>query len=1230
MCLLQETHSSAQNSGTWESEWGGRMYMVHGSTNARGAAICIGRRCSIQINNIKKGNNGRVILINMEIEGVEVTVCNIYAPNEDNPNFFKHTLEWIDKESGGHVIIAGDLNMVMDKTLDADGRGKNNDKAAKVLQNYIEENGLCDWWRTQHDTDRRYTWFRRKPTLVKSRLDYIIGNTGLYNMLEHTDIVKTTLSDHAMVTATLMLSQVDRGPGNWRFNNKLLEIDDFREKMLQMIMHWNEIYAHLEVMERWEVVKHEIIVFSQNYSKMTAKNKMEGEAKVYALYDHLSGVMDNEGDMATLEALNDIEHRITEIEMEQAEATAFRARAKWIREGEKNTRYFLALEKRNYTAKTLTKLKIGENVITNQTEILLELQKFYEVLYTSNLEITFNITNHSGIKVTTDQNAMLASQININELKSALDSMKKDRAPGCDGLTVNFFQTFWCGLQFILFEVYNTAIKIGQLNSSAKKGLITLIPKKADPHYIKNWRPLTMLNTDYKILAKLLALRLKKVLADIIGPQQTGFMEGRCISHNIRKTIDIVSHIYNAGKKALLVSIDYVKCFDRIEYTAVRGALRYFGINEDYINMTSLFFTDFQVCVGASGHHTDMFPKTRGVNQGCPLSPYLFLVCGEVMSHKIKENKNIRGIKLGEAEYVISQFADDTFLYLTFEELSLTAALETFAYIESHTGLSISYEKTTIYRVGSIRDTQAMYYTAKPMIWSSGDIELLGVTITNGPSQSANGYNKIIGKMETIANNWYHRNFTLMGKVIIVNSLMGSLFVYNMSVMPMFTSSQIEYIYKIIDNFIWKGRRPKIPRKILQLPKNKGGLGLIDIKRKHTAHVLAWIKFCTQEDYKYTHELCPEFGNLMWYLNLNAREANSIFSGEDYWSGVLRTWFEYSFAEPTPGEEFEQIIWYNSLIQVNGRSIFNRKALNAGLLRIVDLVCSDNAKWLSWNEFQDKFGPVMTWLEYSQLISAIPKHWIKTQASDYVMQNKLCAGDIIDAAKPVALIYKELFHQEDALLLPYLNRVNTIVRGTVTINEYTTCFCRIKKITNVVALRSFQYRMLLCKTFPKKQLYRWGFTDSPNCDYCETTVHSIRHLFWECPLARNVWESVIAWLLSIGEGLLTFQGIFLNDAVPINGLTNFIILVTKHYLYCCFCKGINPTVKGLNSVIRQHKKIECYNATIDGDKRKYTTKWQILNNCKLQEFLPSESGARDSVVGNGVCREPALSHGNDP
>ena len=168
-------------------------------------------------------------------------------------------------------------------------------------------------------------------------------------------------------------------------------------------------------------------------------------------------------------------------------------------------------------------------------------------------------------------------------------------------LGMEFFKTFWSLFGDQIMRLYGRWEKDGKMNSSARQGIISLLPKgNKDPKYLKIWRPFTLLNLDFKILVKAVAMHLKLVLQYIIGSQQTGFLRSKQITENIVNTMDVIAYT-NMTKKLLIVTIDFEKCFVRITYTIIFGSLKYFGVDDNFIDWTQIFFNQFQVMTQNAG-----------------------------------------------------------------------------------------------------------------------------------------------------------------------------------------------------------------------------------------------------------------------------------------------------------------------------------------------------------------------------------------------------------------------------------------------------------------------------------------------------------------------------------------------------------------------------------------------------------------------------------------------------
>ena len=361
-------------------------------------------------------------------------------------------------------------------------------------------------------------------------------------------------------------------------------------------------------------------------------------------------------------------------------------------------------------------------------EILNEQRLFYQDLYKVNPNVSFNLVNNSGVFLSEEDKVRLDQDISIGELKEALKSMKPEKTPGCDGLSREFYLKFIDKVGIPMLNMFKLALIEGKLCATARRGVIQLIPKhNKDETLVKSWRPLTILPYDYRILARILAIRFESVTQDLISPCQQGFLKNRNIACNIRKTAEVIAYTKKRRQKAIIVTIDFDKCFDRVEFNSIAGALRYFNFGTQFTRWIMLLYQDCLLCTQNNGYVSDWFAKTRGCAQGCPVSPTCFLFCSEVMTHLIKQHSSIKGISINELEEILSQFADDTSLFLKWDQDCLNALCEVLSQIEANIGLRVSYDKTTLYRIGSLSKTSARLYTAQDFKWSNDDIHVLGV-----------------------------------------------------------------------------------------------------------------------------------------------------------------------------------------------------------------------------------------------------------------------------------------------------------------------------------------------------------------------------------------------------------------------------------------------------------------------------------------------------------------------
>ena len=270
---------------------------------------------------------------------------------------------------------------------------------------------------------------------------------------------------------------------------------------------------------------------------------------------------------------------------EKLQGVLVRSRMKWAEEGEKPTKYFCSLESRNYINKTILNITKDNGITLNkQDEILKEVENFYKKLYSCQ-ELEENINTEECLRhvethiiLTEEEKLKLEGEVTGDEIAFVLNKMK-------------FFKFFYKDLKLFIRNAINEGYNLGTLSSTQRQGLVTCIPKADKPkQFIKNWRPITLLNVMYKIASGCIAERLKTVLTKLISSDQTGSISGRYIGENTRLIYDIMNITEELNIPWLLLIIDFEKRFDSISWDFINKVLKFFNFGESIIKWVSVFY----------------------------------------------------------------------------------------------------------------------------------------------------------------------------------------------------------------------------------------------------------------------------------------------------------------------------------------------------------------------------------------------------------------------------------------------------------------------------------------------------------------------------------------------------------------------------------------------------------------------------------------------------------------
>ena len=414
--------------------------------------------------------------------------------------------------------------------------------------------------------------------------------------------------------------------------------------------------------EKWESVRKSLQKVLKNKSRCSASTDALIIAQLSEMVSNYEEQfpLNNHDQQIYINSKADLEERM----MQKSRGLVIRSKAKWIGEGEKNTRYFCSLERARANAKSCHLLIREDNSVAETNEDIIAKQaKFYKELYSSDRTVKFTISDINNPVVPKELTKRHNTPFTLLDIKKAMCGLKRGRTPGPDDLPMEVYEVFWDELGEILFNAYKELYSTGHLFPSAFQGILNLIPKSnKDTRFLKNLRPITLLNADYKIVEKALATRIYEGMDKTIHEDKTAFMSRGRMAINIRKILDMCDFCANVdrSKSGVLINLDFLKAFDRVEINSVLSSLKLFGFAEYLISWVKILYKDFTVKVQNYGHFSETVNVERSVHQGGVSSAFLFNILVETLAITMRQNTEIKALQINNQEHLLNQYADDT------------------------------------------------------------------------------------------------------------------------------------------------------------------------------------------------------------------------------------------------------------------------------------------------------------------------------------------------------------------------------------------------------------------------------------------------------------------------------------------------------------------------------------------------------------------------------------------
>ncbi len=753
------------------------------------------------------------IVVDITILKTKYRFINIYCPARIIPRL--EVLKEIEFLffSRRMFVMGGDFNFVPYTKQDKEGGiPKLGMQGQKIVGAYCKDFLLTDIWRVIYPRKKCFTWHGKR---VKTRLDRFYVSQEMAKNVVSCRIKDNPFSDHREVKLEFLVDYNDEEK-LWKCNPETFH--EAEDDIIQAIETWDKTQEFW-----WDELKFEIKrILIKTTSEIEKKKNLQINIIRNTLENQLKNTEDAEVIAQTKKEL------ISKIK-EKAHGIFVRSRAKNYFEGERPTRIFLRQEKIN------GKAKIFDTLIVNGTEMhdAENIQNYIHGYYRNHFRKsqTQNTPNYSQFlnnvePIDPEIAEKLDGPVSYTEILTAIKNLNNNSAPGSDGLTKEFYSYFRETLTPVLKEMVTDIIKNNELFPSQKYAIIKLIPKSDNPELcknIKNLRPISLLNCDYKIFTKIITERMSAALKDKINAFQS-CIPGRDITDNIHILRDVIDFSkYEQNTSMALFSNDYTSAFDTLSHEYIHTSLAAWGFGPGIRGIVKTLYSDAHSML-YTNKLTLPFPIERGIRQGDPLSMLLFAACLDPLLQNIQSNKYIQGFRMGPHQIKFIAHADDVNFFIR-NQADIFSVRQTLKAFSEVSGLHPNADKCSLLNIGNSIIKQPGIKTVTEAKFLGMYVGKDGFTETNLKNLKSNIYKSTAF--------WDKKYLSVKGKICIANTILAPKLWYVLKVMPT-RYTRIREFQRQIERYVWdRIIAPDVP--FVYAPSQQGGLRLVNIREKITA-----------------------------------------------------------------------------------------------------------------------------------------------------------------------------------------------------------------------------------------------------------------------------------------------------------------------------------------------------------------------------------------------------------
>jgi len=773
---------------------------------------------------------GRVCAVECTLGDKGCRLVSMYGPSaaRSRIEFFNRVSR--TKVLTKNTICAGDLNCVPNVAKDVShsaakaGATYPNVGGRKCEETFLEA-GLTDIFRLIRGDEREYTRYEED---VQTRIDRFYAaayssdwrwptiktDTSFFRGTSH----KAKRSDHLAVFAEIeWIGDRKKTVAERSIRRELLRDPEVQEGVRT---RWQAVYAQFPPeangwASTWELAKEAVTEYLLEMSARPSDIYIAlqcASAEANMLYK----VLNSKGPSAMITA------KLTQAEDEVGRLNKELHNNDWkihtrVRKEEESSKEFHRLFKARHTSRDISSMHITPNwndpqptgITTTNKGVARQCRKYYEWLFAakSSEKADRLLDLLKRKQISSLMKSRMDKPFELQELQRAIRGMAEGKSPGPDKLPAEFYQEFEDliteGLQHMIEECLDT----GSFSPAVREGEIILLYKKSDPRDIRNYRPITLLNVDYKIFAKMMVARLGPTMDDIVHKAQLGFVPGRVITEATHFLKMVQAAIDEEDEEGLIIACDWEKAFDRVSWEYLHKAVDNLGFGPVMAaRIKAMYNKDAppRRRIRVNGETSEWFTINSGVPQGCPTSPLIFLLVAESLSRAVEASTDLEGVTIGGQEYRLSQFADDTQIILK-NYSSLKAMWDLLAEYELATGMRANAKKFEGIRCGRTKRKEVERNDLTNSIkWvKPGDyVRILGIPFWE-EYDVENFWIEKYDKMKLQVAAWrHHKHLTLVGANLITNAMVYGRFRYYIQAIAIPTRF-VNAIYEDAQALIW-------------------------------------------------------------------------------------------------------------------------------------------------------------------------------------------------------------------------------------------------------------------------------------------------------------------------------------------------------------------------------------------------------------------------------------------